>query len=427
MSYHDPIRQSKYLRQTLSQDKKPVGFFISAGCPLAVNMPVKEEWPLIPDVAGLTKYIREEIDKETSIEENATRSLVDAYTQLIEEVVKTGKTNPNIEDILSFLRGMMQISKGATDIRGFSEFELIRLEKVVCKKIAKRLNVSLPDNKTPFHKLAKWVNNIDRDTPIEIFTTNYDLLLEEAFEDLKVPYFDGFVGTRFPFFDLRAVEDNLIPNHWTRLWKIHGSINWYLKENKEVYRSTSLEESDSYIIHPSHLKYDQSRKMPYLVLIDRLNKFLRQNSAVLILSGYSFNDDHLNDTILNALRANPTAMVIALLFGDLTTTIEKNDGEEIVVKTAINYEKALSLAENRSNLSIWTFDEAVIGGLRAKWKPLKSDYDAEENIGNAVRPIKDDDQNIVGYNFKLGDFAVLGDFLQELIGKEKFKIEQDGV
>lgn len=32
MSYHDPIRQSKYLRQTLSQDKKPVGFFLSAVC-----------------------------------------------------------------------------------------------------------------------------------------------------------------------------------------------------------------------------------------------------------------------------------------------------------------------------------------------------------------------------------------------------------
>ncbi|WP_316757725.1 SIR2 family protein [Pedobacter aquatilis] len=429
MSSHDPIRQSKYLRQTLSQDKKPVGFFISAGCPLAVTMPTEKEWPLIPDVAGLTRYIKDEIDKEIPVGQGATRSLAGAYTQLIEEVVKTGKTNPNIEDILSFLRGMMQISRGAADIRGFSEAELDNLEKIVCQKIAEKLNVKLPDNKSPYHKLAKWVNNIDRDTPIEIFTTNYDLLLEEAFESLKVPYFDGFVGTRFPFFDLRAVEDNLIPNHWTRLWKIHGSINWYLKDNKDVYRSTSLEECDSYIIHPSHLKYDQSRKMPYLALIDRLNKFLRQNSAVLILSGYSFSDDHLNDTILNALRANPTAMVIALLFGDLTKTIqEKGDGEEeLITKTTINYDKALELAENRSNLSIWTFDEAVIGGLRAKWKPTKSDYDSEENIGNAVRPIKDDDQKIVGYKFHLGDFAVLGDFLQELIGKEQFKIVQDGV
>lgn len=36
--FHDPIRHLEYLRQSLSQDKKPIGFFISAGYPLAVEM-----------------------------------------------------------------------------------------------------------------------------------------------------------------------------------------------------------------------------------------------------------------------------------------------------------------------------------------------------------------------------------------------------
>ena len=153
MSFHDPIRQSKYLRQTLSQDKKPVGFFISAGCPLAVAMP-KDKWPLIPDVAGLTRYVKEQIDKENDVIPETKRSLSDSYSKLIEEVVKSGKAIPTIEDILSFLRGMMQISKGASDIRGFLESELTELEKLVCKKIAEKLDVNLPDNKTPYHKLA---------------------------------------------------------------------------------------------------------------------------------------------------------------------------------------------------------------------------------------------------------------------------------
>lgn len=435
MSFHDPIRQSKYLRQTLSQDKKPVGFFISAGCPLSVKMP-NDLWPLIPDVAGLTKYVGDELIKETSVIEGKIKSIADSYKHLIEEIKKAGKDNPNIEDILSFVRGMKQISKGANEVRGFSEIELSDLETLLCKKIADKLKVSLPDNKTPYHKLANWVNNIDRETPIEIFTTNYDLLMEEAFESLSIPYFDGFVGAKKPFFDLRAVEDNLIPKHWTRLWKIHGSINWYIKSNNEVYRSTYLDECDSYIIHPSHLKYDQSRKMPYLALIDRLNKFLRQNSAVLILSGYSFSDDHLNDTILNALKANPTAMVIALLFQTLTYKEEKNgeDGKKII-NNVIRYEQALKISENRANLSIWTYDEAIIGGLRGKWQPTKLDYSDEENIGGAVKKIdeklkdtegNETDKTITKYEFRLGDFSIFGDFLQELIGKEKFKIEDDG-
>jgi len=77
MPYHDPIRQSKYLRQTLSQDKKPVGFFISAGCPLAVKMPDKE-WPLIPDVAGLTKYVSETLLEETEKKDDE-KSVIEIY------------------------------------------------------------------------------------------------------------------------------------------------------------------------------------------------------------------------------------------------------------------------------------------------------------------------------------------------------------
>jgi len=435
MSFHDPIRQSKYLRQTLSQDKKPVGFFISAGCPLAIKMPSDDQWPLIPDVAGLTKYVSETLLKDTEVKEGKARSICDSYTLLIKEIKKTGKKNANIEDILSFVRGMKQISVGATDVRGFTDSELSDLEISICKRIAEKLKVSLPDNKTPYHKLAKWIHNIERDTPIEIFTTNYDLLVEEAFEYIGVPYFDGFVGSKQPFFDLRAVEDCLIPKHWSRLWKIHGSINWYQKNKKDVYRSTSLEESDPCIIQPSHLKYDQSRKMPYLALIDRLNKFLRQNSAVLIMSGYSFSDEHLNDTILNALKANPTAMVIGLLFGPLTSKEEKIEGDIKTEKTIIKYEQALKLSENRSNLSIWAYDEAVIGGLRAEWKPSKTEYEVDENIANAVKciveKVKDTEGNetentTTRYEFHLGNFSLLGDFLQELIGKEQFKIEENG-
>ena len=174
--------------------------------------------------------------------------------------------------------------------------------------------------------------------------------------------------------------------------------------------------------------------MPYLALIDRLNKFLRQNSAVLIMSGYSFSDDHLNDTILNALKANPTAMVIALLYGTLTYKVDKNGEKE--EETIVRYEEALKRSENRPNLSIWAYDEAVIGGYRAIWKASKEDYDPDENIGNAVKTTteiardakgNDTEEKIKTYEFQLGDFAILGDFLQELVGKDQFQlVEENG-
>ena len=416
--FHDPVRQLKYLRQTLSQNKKPLGFFLAAGCPLAVHMPTGK-WPLIPDIAGLTKFVSEELQSKVSGKKNK-------YDLLLDELIKTGNKNPNIEDILSFVRGLKQVSVGATDVRGLTEKDLTDLEKDICKKIVDKINVVLPDRETPYHKLAQWIHLIDRgDSPIECFTTNYDLLAEQAFEETGVAYFDGFVGSREPFFDLRAIEDSLIPKHWTRLWKVHGSINWFLNSRNEVYRSTDVKASDSYIIHPSHLKYDQSRKMPYLALIDRLNSFLRQTSAVLITSGYSFSDIHLNDTIVNALKANPTAMVIALLHD--TYTYKDKTGT-----TVKRYEKAFSYAKDRFNLSAWTFDEAVIGGQQGKWQVTNRDSLLEENLAGAILETEDTlapvapatlGKTVYHYQLQLGNFAKLGNFLQELIGKEQFKTD----
>ncbi len=57
---HDPIRHLEFLRQSLSQDNKPIGFFVSAGCPLSIEMP-EDKYPLIPDVEALTKYVNTEM------------------------------------------------------------------------------------------------------------------------------------------------------------------------------------------------------------------------------------------------------------------------------------------------------------------------------------------------------------------------------
>ena len=411
--YHDPIKHVKFLRQSLSQDKKPMGIFIAAGCPLAVSMP-DGKGPLIPDVKGLTKLIHTELSSKSDDNQNS-------YDKLIIELKKTGKDVDNVEDILSFVRSLKDVSVG-NEVRGFSASDLDALESNICKVIVGKLDVALPDHQSPYHKLASWVF-LDREKPIEIFTTNYDLLIEQAFEDFSIPYFDGFVGSRQSFFDLRALEDNLIPKHWTRLWKIHGSINWFQKENKEVYRSSSTNEKEaSHLIYPSHLKYEQRRKMPYLALIDQLNRFLRQPSSLLVISGYSFNDYHLNDTIVNALKANPNTMVIALLFGTLTYA---DKGAE----QKVNYPHALDLAMRRPNLAIWCFDEAVIGTVRGHWK-LSKEMEPQDNLGNCIVTIEQKKKNdkgeetaevLTSHQLKLGDFAKFGDFLQALIGYNQTK------
>lgn len=396
---HDPIRHLKYLRQSLSQDNESIGFFLSAGCPLSVSMP-ENEWPLIPDVANLTKFINSQLTDDCS------------YRVLLAELIKAERNPENIEDTLSFLRSLLSVSKGG-EVRGLNEESLLDLENKICKIIVKKIDVLLPNQDTPYHHLCKWIRSIDRKTPIEIFTTNYDLLMEQSLEDLEVEYFDGFVGARRSFFDLRALEDNMIPTHWSRLWKIHGSINWYKEDTlglKKVYRSSEIKEDASHLIYPSHLKYEESRKMPYLALIDQLNRFIRRKSSLLIMSGYSFNDGHLNDTILNALKANPTAMVLGLMFGSFEDTASDLPSKE-------KYPEAYRLAKNQHNLNIWTFDKAIIGTNLGRWHQSHGSEDVDLDIRKFIETVRNDGppaetQSLV----KLGDFATFTSFLKRIIG-----------
>lgn len=401
-NYHDPIRHLKYLRQSLSQDNEPIGFFIAAGCPLSVKM--QKEWPLIPDVKNLTLFIKEKLKDD------------EKYTLLLDELAKAEGNTKNIEDILSFLRNLLLVSKGG-DVRGLCEDDLLRLEKKICEEIVEKLHVFLPNKETPYHHLCKWISWIDRKTAVELFTTNYDLLIEQALEDLDVPYFDGFVGSRRSFFDLRAVEENLIPVHWSRLWKIHGSINWHqeVKEKeKRVFRSSEVKKDASHLIYPSHLKYEESRKMPYLALIDQLNRFIRKKSSFLILSGYSFNDEHLNDTILNALRSNPTAMVLGLMYQKY---YEESANEEPVER----YKNAYRLAKKQHNLNIWTYDKAIIGTNFGSWKRSSSEDESDLDILHFVstETQSDNGKEQIDCLVKLGDFSQLTDFLKKIIGTPK--------
>lgn len=380
---HDQIRHLRSLRLLLSQDKAPLGFLLAAGCPLSVRVEGK---PLLPDMAGLTKIINDAHLKEAT---------TTPYRRLMDELNKAGKNTSNLEDVLTYIRSMKEVSTGGGTVRGFTEVELKDLETEICKRITKAVTKDLPDGDNSYRRLARWVGSIDRAVPVEMFTTNYDLLLEQALEEQCVPFFDGFSGSRFPFFDIHSVEENELPTYWSRLWKLHGSVNWK-SMSKGVCRVSKGILGSPELIYPSKLKYDQSRKMPFLAMFDKLTNFLLKPHAVLFVCGYSFGDEHINDTIINALKVNQSANVVALMYGKM-----KKDADGTLVAP-----EAVKRASERPNLSIWHDDEAVIGAQRREWSKFV-----------------DDKNEFVNFNFKkvddrisFGDFDAFTSFLSELIG-----------
>jgi hypothetical protein len=225
----------------------------------------------------------------------------------------------------------------------------------------------------------------------------HDLLMEQALEQRRVPYFDGFVGSNRTFFDLSSIEQDGLPPRWARLWKVHGSVNWWRTPAGDIQRREKGDPSDRQMIHPSHLKYDQSRRMPYLAMLDRLRAFLCGGQAVMVTCGYSFSDQHLNDVIIQGLRGNPNAVCYALIFGD------RNTVPEVVAR-----------AKRQANLNLLAADGAVFGTTERPWHsstnnehPLHSL--AIQSGAMGLRSTAPESQ----CKFLLGDFKAFGDFLAQ--------------
>jgi SIR2-like domain len=388
----DPSRQIGYLQQVLASDKKPLGFFLGAGCPMAIRVGPDGTLPLIPDMAGVTEMVRLRLTGSDGC--GRLLGLVE------EQLKKDGRDNATLEDILTHIRALRAVV-GRDRVRRLSAEDLDRLDDRICELVQEIADQTLPGADTPYHSIAAWVDAVHRESPVEVFTTNYDLLMEQAFESVRVPYFDGFAGARKPFFDLRAMEEDVLPPRWARLWKLHGSVNWYQVPKGGVFRGTSDEaDSQKRVIYPSHLKYEQSRRMPYLAMIDRLRAFLKQTTAALVLCGCSFRDDHITEVIVQGLRSTQTAVAFALLFGELA-----------------NYPRAVDLATKRPNLNILARDGGVISGQESRW--LQKDPGPVAPGDTKWLKWVPAEEGMQKAELALGDFATFGQLLQEVTGRAR--------
>ena len=321
------------------------------------------------------------------------------YETVMSHFVSDGIASPNIEFVLSHVRFLKQVA-GKDKARGISAEDADKLDVAICGELSKMASQKLPSSDTAYHQLAAWAGSINRAFPVEFFTTNYDLLLEEALEANRVPFFDGFVGSNSSFLDLQAMEGDALPARWARLWKIHGSLNWGEDKNGNIYRG-AIPGSNRRLIYPSHLKYDESRRMPYLAMLDRLRAFLKQPASVLIVSGFSFGDENLNEIIIQGLQGNATAAVFALMYGPISS-----------------YPKLVELARYRANLSVLAADQAVIGTRLGEWTKGKSPSFGQNSL--AVQWI--DDPANPGTNkaiMTLVDFRALAEFAADLVGQQK--------
>ena len=338
VTVHNPDRYMAELRQILAQGRKRVGLLLGAGAPASIkvnrdtgNLDPEGEM-LIPAIAGLTAQVFEEVDDGDGVLASVRADL---------------PPNSNIEHVLSRVRSLSTLV-GSHKIHGMNADGFRGLAEQISTRIGELASVPLPADHNAFTELASWIGGTERAYPVEVFTPNYDLLIEEALERAEIPYFDGFTGSHEPFFDPASVARNDLPSRWARVWKLHGSIGWR-ESSGSVVRAGGREATS--LIYPDHLKYDHIQKLPFTALFDRLRAFLLQPDTLLVSCGFSYADAHISAVIDECLSANPSSAVFAFQFGYL-----KNAAD------------ACRIALKRTNMSVYASDGAQINTIKAPWR-----------------------------------------------------------
>lgn len=382
----DPLREANELRSQLASEKRRLAFLFGAGTSQSVGL---------DGLAQLTTAVGSDLKTDD-------RKAYETLLQL---------DNPgNLETVLNRLRLCRELV-GVDESRaidGITGKQAIGLERLICGSVQQRVGIKPPGGITPHFIFGHWVKSLDRSFPVEIFTTNYDLLLERGMESAETPYFDGFVGSVEPFFLITAVDAAAttlgfppVPRNWLRLWKLHGSLNWRSRRDaltgvtRIVRANASAPAPDEeLIIYPSHQKYADSRRLPFLAYHDRLRHLVTSGEALLIVVGYSFSDQHLNEVIYQGLRSNSRLAVTALLFDAIAS---ENIQRNLMIPTL-----------GVRNLTVYAPDGACIGGRQGVWKEPKEAIPASLTAW----PFWDDTTK----RFTMGDFRNFVEFLRVFMG-----------
>jgi hypothetical protein len=164
-----------------------------------------------------------------------------------------------------------------------------------------------------------------------VFTTNYDLAVEWAAESIDLQVTNGFLGThsrRFSpqsfdvgFRNIQARGEARFGVYNIYLAKLHGSLSWR-EEEGQVYEIPAqlagqdikhflAKEQDELglMVMPSAAKYMQTVGFVLGELFRRFAEFLSKAQTSLLISGYSFGDEHINRLLKSALL-NPTLQLV---------------------------------------------------------------------------------------------------------------------
>jgi len=212
------------------------------------------------------------------------------------------------------------------------EESLKSLEKELRGFIREKTIVS--EDKIDYLAPLKEFINKDKYKTLDIFSVNYDTCIEQFCKEYSLRYTDGF--------ELYWHPGLFEKDYDVKLYKIHGSVMWYLtdrgtyvkipiasNEEDEIELITG-ETAKTLMVYPMGGKWEYAE--PLLELIRRLHVGL-ENAGVCIIIGYSFRDDYIRRIFFEAAQKNKDLTIFLIspdagkIYDDKLKIINKDKGK----------------------------------------------------------------------------------------------------
>ncbi|CZG37185.1 Uncharacterised protein [Legionella pneumophila] len=269
-----------------------------------------------------------------------------------ESAQKTGRGKPNIEDQI---RVANELIKGLeiyvnTNFRGTKKLkkDLDKLKIEIANGLDHFANAVLKaekniisGNEKALEYLMSFLISFSSRSAtrerLNLFTINYDRIIEFGAELSGIRLIDRFLGTINPIFRSSRLDIDMHYNPpgirgeprylegVVQFTKLHGSLDW-IYQNRNVRRIAlpygSMEiknylpnSINNLMIYPNSSKDRETSEYPYVELFRDFASSLCRPNSTLVVYGYSFGDEHINRVIEDMLTI-PSAHLVIISYND---------------------------------------------------------------------------------------------------------------
>jgi hypothetical protein len=300
-----------------------VCFLFGAGASVPAGLPTMPQMGLdffekfsLPDLRGFLDSMDQEMprhDPEWSPSDRNVESLLRALQEKSESAHKSK---------------LIPFAAGSVDPRALAQQVETRSSTIVAHELKKFILAQLtkPVRTAYLAPLREW---LVMNEPLDIFSLNYDTVVEQFCKSDGIPCTDGFSQTGEWQPDLYYRADSGV-----RLWKLHGSVNWASSESGWPHRAETPGSWRRHFHSPHTASATAEAALVWPAATKRLEKSLsllhsafRNRLAtcrLLVVAGYRFADEHIRSALIDNLQINPRLHVLILCGSRSTSEVAKS-------------------------------------------------------------------------------------------------------